>query len=102
MYVDALHNLTQATAADSVNCFEDACGPRPFLMPSINCFFFKWRGEQGAPESALTISSSTFGLNTKSNIWNGQTAARLFLFSAYASRMSKNVSQHLEILYYCH
>lgn len=29
-------------------------------MPSMKCFFFKCRGEHGAPESAFTISSSTF------------------------------------------
>lgn len=96
MYVDALQSLTHAMAADSVNCFDEACGPRPFLMPSMNDFFFKWRGEHGAPESALTISSKTFGLKTSRIIWKGQTAARLFLFSAYASRVSKNVSQHLQ------
>ncbi len=60
MYVDTLHNLTQAVAADSVNCFDEACAPNPLLMPSMKCFFFKWRGEHGAPESAFTISSRTF------------------------------------------
>ena len=52
-------------------------------------------GEQGAPESALTISSKTFGDMTSSIICNGQTAALLLLFSAKESRMSNNNSQHL-------
>lgn len=36
------------------------------------------------------------GLSTSNRIWKGQTAARLFLFSEYDSRISKNVSQHLQ------
>lgn len=60
MYVDALQSFTQAIAADSVNCLDDACAPNPRLIPSIKCFFFKCRGEHGAPESAFTISSNTF------------------------------------------
>lgn len=60
IYVETLHNLTQAVAADSVSCFDEAWAPNPLLMPSMKCFFFKCRGEHGAPESALTISSRTF------------------------------------------
>lgn len=69
MYVDALHNFTQAMAADSVSCFDEAWDPKPFFMPSTKCFFFKWRGEHGAPASAFTISSSTFcAQNERKNI----------------------------------
>lgn len=60
IYVEILHNFTQAIAADSVNCFDEACDVTPFLIVSMKCFFFRWRGEHGAPLSAFTISSNTF------------------------------------------
>lgn len=60
IYVDALHSLTQVTAAASVCCLLVLCGPTARLTESINCFFLECRGEQGAPESAFTISSKTF------------------------------------------
>lgn len=60
IYVDILHNLTHAIAADSVNCLDVAWDVTPFFIVSIKCFFFKCRGEHGAPVSALTISSKTF------------------------------------------
>lgn len=66
-YVEILHNLTHAIAADSVNCLDVACDVTPFLTVSTKCFFFKWRGEQGAPLSAFTISSKIF-CNFKANI----------------------------------
>lgn len=80
MYVDTLHNLTQAVAADSVNCFDEACAPRPRFMPSMKCFFFKCRGEHGAPESAFTISSRTFCLKKNSvheRRWYSKTVQNL-------------------------
>lgn len=67
MYVEALHSFTHAIAADSVSCLDEACAPRPRLIPSMKCFFLRWRGEHGAPESAFTISSKTF-CNTKQAI----------------------------------
>lgn len=60
IYVEILHSLTHAIAADSVSCFDVACEVTPFFIISMKCFFFKWRGEHGAPVSALTISSKTF------------------------------------------
>lgn len=52
--------MTHVTAAASVNCLLVPCGPTARFTESTNCFFFEWRGEHGAPESALTISSKTF------------------------------------------
>lgn len=60
IYVDALQSFTQVTAAASVSCLLLPCGPRHLFMLSIKIFFLLCRGEQGAPESAFTISSSTF------------------------------------------
>lgn len=60
MYVDALQSFTQVTAAASVSCLLFPCGPNARFTLSINAFFLECRGEQGAPESAFTISSKTF------------------------------------------
>ena len=57
-------------------------------------FLRECRGEHGAPESALTISSSTLGDITSSMICSGQTAARRLLFSAKESKISNSNSQH--------
>ena len=61
--VNTLQSFTAVTAAASVSCFEELWGSRAFFRLSINCFFLQWRGEQGAPASAFTISSNIFCTN---------------------------------------
>lgn len=78
MYVDALHSFTHAIAADSVNCFDEAWAPRPRLMPSMKCFFFRCLGEHGAPESAFTISSKTFYNQNNKYKYQRECEERLF------------------------
>lgn len=66
IYVDALQSLTQVTTAASVNCLLVPWELTALLTESIKTFFFECLGEQGAPESAFTISSSTFWKNIQS------------------------------------
>ena len=80
--------------AASVMAFDDPWGLSAFLTESMNFFLLMCRVEQGAPESALWISSRTLGVKTKSKICKGQIALRcLPLFSAKLSKVSKKSSQ---------
>ena len=90
-----LENLKETTAAIIIIVNKGKCFFYPINLPR-NVFLRECRGEQGAPESAFTISSNTLGDITNNMICNGHTAARRLLFSANESSMSKSCSQHLD------
>lgn len=111
MYVDALHSFTHAMADDSVTCLDGECGPKPRLMPSINCLAQKslsrevdWVDLDGTFSfsfsfsdccSSLTVASRLEGLSMSSSICSGQTKVLLFLFSVlkYSTKSSRGSQQ---------